>query len=824
MANADISKIFNAEPQSLAAFLGANDQGCFIPSYQRAYSWGADDVARLFEDTVTGLSRLPTAPTSLRFLGTIIAVNDKGLLGVAEPMDQQLPETVMTLIDGQQRLCTLIAINILLHDKIRKLQQDLATEDAADGLGQIIGDYLYDLVKTFQFVGRPSDSLWQNYPRVIRARQDQWARHQDNARYDSPIARLIWAYIVHTGPEQPVAPFEYAIAEDAERGSGHQALSAVIDHVRTALDAIGEGELDSRKLVTPQELVSPAIQSADFWIAKFPTALVERIAAGPSDAVSRLLRLMAFGRYLNTRMAITVVTTAQEDYAFDIFEALNTTGQPLTAFETFRPKVIETEGMAQYPHTPSFKYMKTIEDYLDRYKKADDRQRATSSLLIPFGLLDKGERIEGRLAAQRTYLRTTYDSLPDLNAKRAFTAALATTSLFLRNGWQAPSKTASMPNPGAKPLHDAEAGFCFEAMRSLRHDITVAPMVRFYAEADGAADSASTIAYEGAIKAMTAFSMMWRAAKGGTSSIDSRYRTLMSGGQDVVAPVARRTKAGAALAMPTLAQVQQTLWAMLKRARLDTRDAWVNAVVQRPVYLENTLVTRFLLLVALHNSVGDGTTGLVKGGGRGNMNLLSADLWYSEATETVEHVAPASKDHAHWPDAIYEDSRTVHQLGNLLPLPALENNEAADASWARKKILLAIFAAESVDDAKKSMGDAAKVGITLTKKAEKIATGNPMLPICKGVAEYNGDWNAGFIAMRGRRLAELAYDRMADWLGGLPATAVATPVGAAATPVADAASDTVAAPADGLAAPADDVAAPTEDGAAAPGEGEPPPD
>lgn len=37
MANTEINKIFDAEPKSLAEFLGANDQGCFIPSYQRAY-------------------------------------------------------------------------------------------------------------------------------------------------------------------------------------------------------------------------------------------------------------------------------------------------------------------------------------------------------------------------------------------------------------------------------------------------------------------------------------------------------------------------------------------------------------------------------------------------------------------------------------------------------------------------------------------------------------------------------------------------------------------------------------------------------------------
>ncbi len=225
---------------------------------------------------------------------------------------------------------------------------------------------------------------------------------------------------------------------------------------------------------------------------------------------------------------------------------------------------------------------------------------------------------------------------------------------------------------------------------------------------------------------------------------------------------------------------------MLKRAKLDTRDAWVTAVAQRPVYAENTLVSRFLLLVALHNSVADGTSGLVTAGGRGNLNLLSADLWYSEATETVEHVAPASKNHAHWSDAIYEDTRTVHQLGNLLPLPALENNEAADWSWERKKILLTIFAAESVEAATRSIEAAEKIGISLTNKVKKVATGNPMLPVCKGVAQYAGSWDEAFIALRSIRLAELAYDRMASWLGG-PSTGavpVAGPDNLTSAPVA----------------------------------------
>ncbi|RSU55599.1 DUF1524 domain-containing protein [Sphingomonas koreensis] len=529
------------------------------------------------------------------------------------------------------------------------------------------------------------------------------------------------------------------------------------------------------------------MQQAEFWLAKFPSAVVARLRAEIGERTATLLRLMAFGRYLNTRMAITVVTTSQEDYAFDIFEALNTTGQPLTAFETFRPKVIETEGIAQFHYTASARHLATIEAFLDRFDKADDRQKATSSILIPFALLDNGGRLEARLAAQRAYLRTTYERLPDLAAKRSFTKSLATTSTFLKNGWQAPAGEVANPSPGGKPLNDPEAGFCFEAMRSLKHDITVAPMVRFYAEADGQPGTPATLAYEGAIKAMTAFSMMWRAAKGGTASIDNRYRTLVSGGTDAPHPLVRRQADGRPTRMPTLAELQSSLMAMLKRAKLDTREAWVAAAAQRAIYSENALAARFLLLVAMHNSVPDGDTGLITGDGRGNLDLLTPAEWYSRTTESIEHVAPQSKGKSDWPATIYDDSRVVHQIGNLLLLPRLENNEGANHSWERKRMLLGIFAAEGKAQAQERLTAAQKKGITLGKKAEAIALENHVLPLCRSAAGYAGAWDAAFISLRSQRLAELAWDRMAGWLGAKPADTGAGAGGGAAAGAQDAA-------------------------------------
>jgi hypothetical protein len=770
---ADIGKIFTAEPRSLADFLSTNDQGCFIPSYQRTYSWDVKDVGRLFEDAIDGLRRLVDHPTALRFLGTIIAVDEKDVVPVDEPMDTELPNVVMTIIDGQQRLCTLIAVNIILHDMILRQRATIPSAADSERLLQIVDDYLFDLRKTFRFEGRPSTTLWRNYPRIIRAYEDQWARHQSNARYESPIAKLIWSYITHREADPAgAADFSYGSGTPvAKPEPGQPSLEAVVAYIRGAAAQIEAGQFeDQLGLPTVEQLISGPVQAEGFWADKFPTDALTYIDAHP-DQVAPVLRLMAFGRYLNTRMAVTVVTTSSEDYAFDMFEALNTTGQPLTAFETFRPKVVEYEGLQNYRGSVSKPQMRKVEEYLERFIKADERQRATTSLLIPFALLDTGRKLEGHLSAQRRYLRDQYNALGDDAGRRhAFTGALATTADFLRDGWDAPSGKPAAILPGPLAV-DAEAGFCFEALRSLRHDVVIAPLVRFYAEAVRLNSEAEVAAYGGAIKAVAAFSMMWRAARGGTANIDAQYRALMSGGRGVEQALALRKGDGTLNAMPTLETLRRSLWKLLaqNRVNLDTKEAWVAAAAQQPIYEVNTRVARFLLMAAFHNSVADpAEPGLIKGGGRRNLELLTSQAWYDEAHVTVEHVAPESNSGKRWPAGLYKDARTVHQLGNLSLLPPLENIALADRDWEHKRLLLAIYAAESDADANAAITAAAKKGLTVSNKVREVAAGGKTLPLCKTLADYTGAWDASFVAKRSRRLAELAWDQITPWLGPAP--------------------------------------------------------
>jgi len=106
--------------------------------------------------------------------------------------------------------------------------------------------------------------------------------------------------------------------------------------------------------------------------------------------------------------------------AFDIFEALNTTGTPLTAFETFKPHVYEK--ITDLGAKRSFKYMEDITKFLENY--------STDDLLLDFAFADSGCELPKRLNRQRLYLNE-YDNL-DNDDKEKFVESLFHTKEFLK--------------------------------------------------------------------------------------------------------------------------------------------------------------------------------------------------------------------------------------------------------------------------------------------------------------------------------------------------------------------------------------------------------
>ena len=55
---------------------------------------------------------------------------------------------------------------------------------------------LADLKKTYSIDIQYGDGHHRYYPEVIRAYSDTWSHNAEEAKYESPIAKLIWEYLL----------------------------------------------------------------------------------------------------------------------------------------------------------------------------------------------------------------------------------------------------------------------------------------------------------------------------------------------------------------------------------------------------------------------------------------------------------------------------------------------------------------------------------------------------------------------------------------------------------------------------------------------------
>jgi uncharacterized protein with ParB-like and HNH nuclease domain len=68
---------FTAAPSTLRELILQPGQGFYVPIYQRDFTWGDDQIGRLFEDLADGITRSAHDQTPSTFLGSVILVSDK---------------------------------------------------------------------------------------------------------------------------------------------------------------------------------------------------------------------------------------------------------------------------------------------------------------------------------------------------------------------------------------------------------------------------------------------------------------------------------------------------------------------------------------------------------------------------------------------------------------------------------------------------------------------------------------------------------------------------------------------------------------------------
>ncbi|MFA9459512.1 DUF262 domain-containing protein [Thiohalorhabdus methylotrophus] len=771
MRPAQVRQIFDANAQTVSEFLKTEGLGLFIPSYQRPYSWDQENIKRLFEDISYEANQIADGKVGLKFLGSVITIRVQDNRAIPAHQRLEAPGQVMSIIDGQQRLSTLLLINLILHDLIRKKMSSIASEEIlGDWILRAAREELSTLKRTLILDKEwAEDEIYRYYPRVIREIEDLWALERDYAKYRSPIASLIFNYVQELEGENRdfFDVYEYW-GDDLE--DKYKNIADNISIIKGIVRDVLEDNNEDYSLPNLEDFVfqGDGQVAENFFGLDVPEGVedyFDRAPEGEKKEFRKMYKALMLSKLFNNSIAFTVVVTEIEDYAFDIFEALNTTGEPLTAYETFKPKVINEEGQLEYKHSPSKNALDWIEKYIDSFDSSNAKQKATTDLMIAFRLSWEGKRLSSHLNQQRKFLKSSYENRGTLEGKRGFVFELARTSDYIRNCWNPPKgKVPCLPETG-DPQKRKEALFCIEFLRNLKHDITIGPLSRFYAkfllsETESKYNSASE--FFDAIKAVAAFSAIWRAAHSNTAQIDKQYRDLMEKGiSEVVSPLS------AINVSPTEINIEDFKFALInllhKKGSLDDKEIWVEKVKRNKIYKASQAVTRFILLTAGHDSIVDeGKPHLITKGRKGVFDWINIETWKNEEFLTVEHIAPQNNNGS-WGSLIYSDE-AENRLGNLTLLPARANSIASDRAWPEKRRIYGLYGSLKEEEAESWIEEIKLNGMTLSEDPSEISEFGRYLATCRSLSRVEGEWGVEIINERSERLAELAWEQVFQWL------------------------------------------------------------
>ena len=189
-----ISDIFIAEADNFENTINSHggNVGFSVPEYQRTYDWKKDNIKRLLEDCLNGFYYLssPKNEESYTFLGTLILVSEK-----SEP---SFDGTSLSIVDGQQRLTTLILLCCALIEELFIREEDAhylqkPTIRWIKREIEFIHERLFDCVrgqlsKRGQIAG---------FPRVVRLSEDNRGFSRSEAEYRSVSAKFLMDFADH---------------------------------------------------------------------------------------------------------------------------------------------------------------------------------------------------------------------------------------------------------------------------------------------------------------------------------------------------------------------------------------------------------------------------------------------------------------------------------------------------------------------------------------------------------------------------------------------------------------------------------------------------
>ena len=630
MSTLDLHNEYNSSGDSIHDLFDQIEEGFVVPLYQREYTWEEENINQLFDDLVSGIRELTDQAddTTTTFLGTtILTTLDDKEDTVKAGDDRAQPTAVKLVIDGQQRIGTISLLSIGITSLLKALETTLPADAPYGALKAHCNDLSETLRHLYTLrLGRGANPTHK--PKIIRGAEDRWTFDGDDNSYGSPVAHYVATYI-RTGNSQQAIQ-----SVDPTRGARVLGNVRLID--RWLLDVSNAHCPDSplyEQIPVGATIAGDKVQKAILgFVDSDVSDVIKKSATDKTTseyAAAAMYNLFLFAYYLLRRCGVNRLQPRYEQWGFDMFQALNSTGTPLTALETFIPDVMRSERQAgsDWAQTVSKEHLDEIAELFGATTTNEQKNQRTNELLSTVALSHKGKKLGNKFSAQRRWLEDVYvRELATIDEKREFLGNVAQVASFFYSAWYMEEypKATVIEALRSHPEVDL-ASLLVQYLRSARSALSAPVIARFYGSQ---LNDDQVHEFVEATKACAAFFTLWRSANS-TAGLDDIYRRYFSGSEMPVKVASHGwSSSGSSMSSDSL---KKYFWEVLKNSGIGNRASWITQSHPFLRYSEHKTLCRFVLFVAGHDRVPDpNRPGLTRPGTPGVCSLLNLERWMAK--------------------------------------------------------------------------------------------------------------------------------------------------------------------------------------------------
>ncbi|QDJ49341.1 DUF262 domain-containing protein [Bordetella hinzii] len=779
---------FKHDAASLFDFFSQSGRGFYVPYYQRNYSWDEENATKLIEDIFSSIKRTLTKPENSIFLGTVILHDEKNVQTGIHSDTPNLLTKVANVVDGQQRITSIAMLACVLAEQISqtvpRLNALAGSAAEFDKLATELTDELPNIRRFFSVEITKTGAQPALKPKIIRAGDvtanpvsDQWTLNGDiNNFYRSNTSSFISKFIAGVSID--------TIPTDERVGSVLSVFRETISEEVQAADAVLASGLLSANGVADGSLCN--------FMAYPPT--LSNIGSLSQDEQSVYyggMLLLAVCSFLKNSCHFVVIECPDLSLAFDMFQSLNATGTPLTAFEVFKPQIVKAWGSG---------YSTAIKPQVDRIEKvfetesnSSDKEELTDKVIVSSALVFNGMERSRRFSEERDWLTDTLESslaagVPTQKSVDFVTSIADQAEYFL--AFVKPRKSPKNSNTfglcthlmamGLTQQQADRAALCVFYLKDAGHQFAHAVLSVFYSkllrsQSIAANKTRAAAEFVAVCEATAAFFTLYMGAHQGRFP-DSDYRALFqatAGNISFANGVSNQTAAFVKTAFRQALEHQKIYDASNAVA---ARQMWVELAKENAWYSRKA-VCRFALFASAHDAAPDlraGNEGLFTNGMPNSADLLNCRAWHMTSYEVIEHVAtrdqPSTiKFPAHFDAAVYPGNYSiVDKLGNLTLLSG-QVNSSIYSEWPDKVFYYwNLTTPGSTAAGPTGAALAGTLGIGSVPPAlSTLVAASDYLPHLAPLA-FRGQsglhWDAAFIAKRSEHLCQRVFDKLDAWL------------------------------------------------------------